>query len=80
MGAFPLRQCVVLPVQRVVLFIIDGVERFPVFVPCLWKLVGDDGDRLCAEGEMLVFDASGIGYPAVRFVDDCDALYVGLFE
>ena len=40
----------------------------------------DDGDRLRTEGEMLMFDASGIRYPAVRFVDDCDALYVGALE
>lgn len=75
------RQGAVAFIQCRVAGVVHGVVRLLAGSEVVRILIGDDGRRLCAEGEMLVLDDACVGDLALGVVDHGVALeVVGVFE
>ena len=74
------RQLLVLPVQGLVLGVVDGVVGLVAGLPVGRVLARDDGLVLHAELEVLVLDDARVGDLALGVVDHGHALVVGLVE
>ena len=74
------RQLLVLPVQGLVLGVVDGVVGLVAGLPVRRVLARDDGLVLRAELEVLVLDDARVGDLALGVVDHGHALVVGLVE
>ena len=74
------RQFLVLPVQRLVPGVVDGVVGLVTGLPVGRVLARDGGPVLRAELEVLVLDDAGVGDLALGVVDHGNALVVGLVE
>ena len=70
----------ILCVKVLVLFVVDRVIGFFAGMPIGWIFLGDVGDGLVAEFEVLVFDAPGVRRFAIRVVHDGHALVVFFFQ
>ena len=74
------RQLLVLPVEGLVLGVVDGVVGLVAGLPVGRVLARDDGPVLRAELEVLVLDDARVGDLALGVVDHGHALVVGLVE
>lgn len=74
------RQLLVLPVEGLVLGVVDGVVGLVAGLPVGRVLARDDGFVLRTELEVLVLDDAGVGDLALGVVDHGHALVVGLVE
>lgn len=74
------RQLLVLPVQGLVLGVVDGVVGLVAGLPIRRVLARDDGLLLRAELKVLVLDDAGVGDLALGVVDHGHALVVLLIE
>lgn len=74
------RQLLVLPVQRLVPGVVDGVVGLVAGLPVGRVLARDDGPVLRAELEVLVLDDAGVGDLALGVVDHGHALVILLVE
>ena len=78
--AFLRRQLLVLPVEGLVLGVVDGVVGLVAGLPVGRVLARDDGLVLRAELEVLLLDDARVGDLALGVVDHGHALVVGLVE